>query len=37
MEVRTSVLPVRKSGIAAYLARGVRRVGCVGWERRASL
>jgi len=37
MEVRTRVLPVRKRGMAEYLMRGLRRVGCVGWVARASL
>jgi hypothetical protein len=37
MDVRTRVFPVRKRGIAAYLRRGERRVGWVGWAARASL
>jgi hypothetical protein len=37
IEVRTSVLPVRKSGIAEYLTSGDSRAGWVGCAARASL
>jgi len=37
MEVSTSVLPVRKRGMAEYLTSGERSAGCVGWAARASL